>query len=666
MVMKCSRTRRLTRAAAAAGLVLLLRGASPSVLAAETGDPAPPPDLTGLDLQELLGIDLVYGASRWEQKVAAAPASVSLVTADDIRRYGYTTLAEILSGVQGLYTTYDRDYSYIGVRGFQRPGDFNGRILILVDGHRLNDSVYESVLIGTDGLVNVEDIERVEVIRGPSSSIYGASAFLAVINIVTRRGGDLGGFEASAGAASYDSESGRVAWGRKAASGAEALVSASGYGSGGQDLFYEEFNDPATNNGVAVDADRDANQRMFAKVSRGPLTLEAAYSSREKRIPTGAYGTVFNDPRSRTLDNRGFLDLKYDRAFDSGSSVTGRLYADRYYYRGTYISPPPSDVYVEHAWAYTRGADLQYNARLGAHNTLVSGGEFRNHDRQDFKAHDGTGDLDDLRRSASDWGIFVEDEFAPSKRLAVNAGLRYDDYPAFGGSTNPRLAVILTPGDASVLKFLYGRAFRAPSTYELYYSGLANPDLVPESIDSLEVVFDHFIGRSLLATASVFRNRIDRLITYSGVTGVFENLQAVDSRGVEVGMEERWAGDRRLRVDYAYQDTTDTETGGRLSDSPRNLAKLHLDLPVLGRRFVLGTEILYTGRRLSLAGDEIGGFGLVNLTLLGRNLAPGLDLSLGVYNLLDKRHADPAPASYAQDAIEQDGRHLRFRLTWRF
>ena len=142
------------RLLACVSLVLLATPGAGAVIAAET------PDLTGLSLEELMDIDVVYGASRFEQKVTQAPSSVTVISSEEIRRYGYTTLAEIVGSVRGLYTSYDRNYSFIGVRGFQRPGDFNMRTLIMVDGHRLNDSVYGSVLLGTDSLVNVEGDRR--------------------------------------------------------------------------------------------------------------------------------------------------------------------------------------------------------------------------------------------------------------------------------------------------------------------------------------------------------------------------------------------------------------------------------------------------------------------------------------------------------------------------
>ncbi len=659
------------RAACALMLVALV---APG-LGAQTGEAGTaPPDLTGLSLDELLSIDVVYGASKYEQKVTQAPSSVSIVTADDIRRYGYNTLADILGSVRGFYTTYDRDYSYIGVRGFQRPGDFNMRTLILVDGHRMNDNIYQSVLIGTDGILNVDDIDRVEVIREPSSSIYGAGAFFAVINIVTRSGHDLGGFELSGGSASYNTEAGRLAYGKKTSNGGEIFASGSTYYSGGQNLFYKEFDSPATNNGLAENVDRDGFTKFFGKVSFRDFTLEGAYSSREKYLPTGVYGTVFDDPRNQTLDQRSFVDLKYDRDLSPRASVLGRVYYDNYWYQGSYlyaptIPQPQENLFVERAYAYTYGTEAQFTAKLGSKHTLMTGGEYRDHSRQDYYAFDASGIYgvySDLKRTSWDWGLFVQDQYVVSKRLSLNFGLRHDRYPSFGGTTKPRLAVIFAPTERAALKFLYGEAYRAPSTYELFYGAAANPNLEAETIATSEIVLERYIGNDLRISGSVFRNRIDNLITLNTTTGLFENLANVDSQGLELELERKWKHGLGLRVDYALQQTTDRADNGRLSDSPRQLAKLHLSVPLYGPRLSSGLEIQYTGPRLALAGNEVGGFVIANLTFLSLNLAPNLDLSASVYNLTDKPYADPASRGFVQDVIAQDGRRFRLKLTWRF
>ena len=132
-----------------------------------------------------------------------------------MRRYGHRTLADTLASVRGFYSTYDRNYSYVGMRGFARPGDYNTRVLLLIDGQRLNDPIYDMAPIGTDFPIDISLIERVEVIRGPGSSLYGTNAVMAVINVITRKGAEHQGLRAdtsggSLGTRGVTSASGRL------------------------------------------------------------------------------------------------------------------------------------------------------------------------------------------------------------------------------------------------------------------------------------------------------------------------------------------------------------------------------------------------------------------------------------------------------------------------
>jgi iron complex outermembrane receptor protein len=151
------------------------------------------PDLSEASLEQLGSIP-VYGASMHLQPSGDAPSSVTVITAAEIQEHGYRTLADILRTVRSFYVTYDRNYSSIGVRGFARPGDYNTRILLLVDGHRMNDDVYDEAMIGTEFPIDIEMIKRIEIIRGPASSLYGSNALFAVINVITRHGQDVSRF----------------------------------------------------------------------------------------------------------------------------------------------------------------------------------------------------------------------------------------------------------------------------------------------------------------------------------------------------------------------------------------------------------------------------------------------------------------------------------------
>src|SRR4051812_15035539 len=203
-------------------------------VAARGDEASTPPAVTSLadlSLEQLMEIpvETVVSASKYEQKITRAPASVTIVTAAEIEAYGHRTLAEVLRSVRGLDVSDDGNYSFLGARGFLRPGDYNTRVLVLIDGHRMNENIYDSVYFGRDNVIDPEAVERVEVIRGPSSSIYGSSAFLGVINLVTKRGAQLDGAAITTETGSFGSHRGRLSYGRRLANGAEVALSATYY-----------------------------------------------------------------------------------------------------------------------------------------------------------------------------------------------------------------------------------------------------------------------------------------------------------------------------------------------------------------------------------------------------------------------------------------------------
>lgn len=626
-------------------------------------------------IEELLNVE-VYSASKFLQKTSEAPASVTIITAADIKSYGYRTLADTLTSARGLFVTYDRSYQYVGVRGFNRPGDYNSRILLLVDGYRVNDANYDTASIGQEFFLDVDLIDRVEVVRGPGSSIYGSNAFFGVINVFTKRGRDFNGAEISGEAASYSTGKGRLAYGKQYENGADLLLSATYSDSKGQDLFYPEFNAPATNNGVAQNLDMDTAKRAYGKLAFGGYSIAAAYSERVKQVPTASFGSAFNDPRQQATDTQAMLDLDYYGQLNGQQDVSASLYYGGYFYHAFFpYNAPPVTVNKDEAWGEWWGAEAKLDSRYGKHK-LVTGVEYQDNFRQD----QWNGDLApyalylDERHNSQRWALYAQDEITLRENLLLNAGLRYDDYSTVGSTVNPRLALIYSSQPGSALKLLYGTAFRAPNAYELYFAdgatSKASPNLKPEQIASYEIVAEHEVRQNFHLTASIYRNNISNLINQvidptDGLL-VFSNIGKVRSQGAEFEAERAWSDGRRFRASYAWQTTRDQATDAELENSPHHLAKLNYSMPMSGEALRAGAELQFTGSRKTLAGASAGGYTVANLTLLSRKLAHGLELSASIYNLFDKRYADPGRPEHAQDVIPQDGRNYRFKLGYRF
>lgn len=634
-------------------------------------------DLSQASLEELMNIKVI-SASRHLQSSQTAPSLVTVVTADEIQKYGYRTLADILRSVGGFYVTYDRNYSYVGVRGFNRPGDYNTRILLLVDGHRLNDSVYGSAYVGSEFLLDVDLIDRVEVIRGPTSSLYGTNAFFAVVNVITKRGAQFRGPELSTSLGSFGSYYGRATYGDRFGP-AEVLLSGTYYTSAGQNLFFPEYNSPATHDGLARNADDDRSRSFFGQLSVHNLTLRAAMVSREKGIPTGAFGTVFGNPLTRAFDSLRSFDAQYHVSIGNGWELNLRGFHDLYSYDGRYLWSDPTlpdpILNADGCRGEWWGGEGRVTREFAPHHKVTAGLELRDDRRQDQFSYDVQpfwSYLDDHRNSWV-WALFAQDEISLSTNLLLNVGFRHDQYSSFGGSTNPRAALIYQPGGGATVKMLYGTAFRAPSAYELYYRSFiikSNPELAPEHIRTFEVIVEKEISPHLQAAISGYHNKIDKLISQttdpSDGLAVFRNLDKVRSKGLEFQLTAKWLSGLEGHAAYNLQRTTNDATGQLLTNSPLHLAKLGWIVPVVQNRLFASFDSWYMSRRRTLAGSSVGGFAVINATLLSRNLGGHADLSAGLYNLLDKNYADPGAEEHLQDSLRQDGRNFRLKLTFRF
>jgi outer membrane receptor for ferrienterochelin and colicins len=649
-------------------------------------------------LRELQNIRVPYvqGASKYWQKISEAPSSVTILTSDDVKKYGHRTLADMLRTVPGLYVTYDRNYSFLGVRGFNL-GDFNNRVLLLVDGHRINNSLADSAPIGTEFPLDVDLIDRVEIIRGPGSSIYGNNAFFGVINVITRKGRDFfgKGVGVSLETGSFDTYKGRLTFGHKFENGIETVLSGSIYDSEGQDrLFFKEFNTPTSNNGIAENGDADKYKSVFASISYGDFNLQGSFVRREKSNPTAPFFTDFNDPRMGTDDARGYVSLNYAREFAEVGELTARVYYDRSDL--TIGEPYGGTLFEDEQTAEWWGSELQLTKHFGKHAVTI-GGEYRDDFRQEQRILDADSGLvfKNVHRERQSHGVYLQGDFvlvpAPdsqsqlegnettSKRstdtLRFSGGVRYDQYSDFDPTYNPRLALIYNPIGQSVFKAIYGTAFRAPNFFEL--SDPRFQDINPEGITTYELVYEQGLGEHFRTSVAGFYNEIDDLIFFNSAAGHqrFENLSGAKAQGVELALDAAWPGLFQGRASYSYQKTEDSATGKVLVDSPLHLAKLNVNAPIMKDKLFAGLEVQYLSKRRTVfltplgtqaEGSPARGYGVVNFTLFSKNIVKGLEISATIYDLFDETYGDPSTPFHSEDIIYQDGRSFRLKLTYRF
>jgi iron complex outermembrane receptor protein len=624
-----------------------------------------------VDASSIVPPTLVFAASRQAETLAQAPALVTVITREEIEVFGWRTLGDILASCSSFLITYDRNYTYPTERGLGRLGDLGTRILLMVNGHRLNGGVDDAAGIGSEAAIDMNSIERVEILRGPGSVLYGTNAVYAVVNVVTRSGTNVNGAEVEAEASNFATYRGGLELGWKNPRGSDFFAAASAMKTRGPDLYFPEFDDPATNYGRAVGVDGDEAAYAYAQYHLGDFLAQASYSSRTKTIPTASFDTIFNDPRAFTRDRVATAGVSYEHAFADLSRAWTSLFYNNTHYNGGY--PYPGFVTRDYLDAEVYTLEGQYLRYVGNH-TLTLGGEFRRNARLDQGVYN---DYDDQsreyvlqdHRSSSVWALFGQGQFRLSERAALSLGLRYDQYETFGGTANPSVALVVSLAAESSLKFLYGRAFRAPNSYDLYYEdgGVTqkpSPDLQPETADTFEIAIEQRLGPQLRGSAALYRINASNLITLTTDPSdgllVYRNADRMRSTGVELELTGRLTGPLNGRISYSYQDAIDEGTGAVPPNSPLHLGYAGLWAALPHGLGSAALQLHYLGTRAARDGSPVDPYTVVDFYLRLRPWSTrALELTVGSGNLLDTAHGDPGGEEHVQRVIPRDGRVYR-------
>lgn len=652
-------------------LALLLAAAWSAPVAAKV-------DLDDLSLEDLLNVTIT-GASKYEQRQQEVAAAVSVISRDEIRAFGWRTLGEALNSLPGVHLTYDRQYTYLGTRGFGLPGDYNTRVLLAINGNRLNDGNYDTALIGREFPLDLDLIERIEFIPGPGGAVYGQNALFGVVNIITRTGASVNGLELAAGYQSPQAlREGRVTYGKQLDNGLDVLLSANGVRARGEDLFMV-YPGGSPDSGTARGLDGLRDEAFYAQLAGGAWSFNFAYRDYRKDDPTGSF---FSDPlvAGQYQRDRSMLgQMQYqDRYAGDTLHLLARVFMGQHRYSGLFsFDRVPHFATGSSDW---HGVEARLLSTAWAGHKLMAGFEYQDITRRDQTNINLTdpADPDNVRITGKGWrmGVYVQDEWALTPQLSTTLGLRADRNSDTGTAFSPRAALIWTATPDTTLKALYGRAHRAPNAYERdYYDGLAqvaNPGLAGETIDTLELVADHRLRQDLQLRASLYRWKMEGIITLSPypldpTLGQYQSGEQVNATGVELSALKTWAWGGRLRGSLSRQAVS-YASGGGLINSPRLLGKLNFSGPLMNTGLLLGYELQYDSQRQTVGGHKLDGYWLSNLHLTAGKWAKGLEVSLGLYNLFDTRYEHPAALGTInwQNALMQDGRSVRLKVTYQF
>jgi len=662
---------------------------------------------TKIDAQLVISEE-VSAASRTTESVEDAPASVSIISNQELRAMGYPTMAEALRGIRGLYLSDDRSYQTVGFRGFSRPGDYGNRVLVLLDGQPMNDNYIWSSYVGTDGRVDIDDIERIEVVRGPGSVLYGSSAFFGVINLVTRSKTQPTHAEASVGTFEYGLGRARATAVVRLSPDAGFWATVSGLQGGAQrEIYYPEYDaDPSDpnaerkSNGKVADGITRGTDRQFAGMITGrawwkALTLQWFLNSRKKFLPTGEFSTIFDDPRTRFADTRGMIEARYEPQVTTTLQSLSRAHVNMYNFDG--FSPyrpaeegPSRDAYrgrwggLEQRFVYTPSTALR----------LTAGGEVVEHftTRQIGNNDAGAYVLDDSGKAGRNdpftvAAAYVNADIVPMPKLKIVAGARFDYYsnlPKFEAlpAINPRIAAIVKPYDGGVLKIMGAKAFRAPSVYELHYTApfqIAPTRLSPEQIYSGEVELTHRFSQVVTGTVAAYTNFVKDLVVLNEVSPGIVQYQNSPANVVIVGGEtelrREWRQGWMLAGTYSYQKAQYTGGGGLrdVANSLEHVASVRGAMPIIGRTLMGMTRLTIEGPRPDRnenptdGAQETTDTGVVwDIVFSGEIEKMGLRYNVGTYNALDWRYTVIPSGEFRQRQIVQNGRTFLASVTVAF
>lgn len=594
-------------------------------------------DVTQRPFEELLNTEIT-AAAKLAHQISGAASAVSIVTAEDIRTYGYRTLDEILSSMRGLHMAHDGYYAYLGGRGYSDPGDYAGRITLLIDGYSAADNRYGQSFFGQDAFLDVELIDRVEYIPGGGSSDYGGGAFLGVINIITKKGSDLNGTQVALDFASHNTQKRRLSWGKQYDNGAELLLSASSYNSAGRDYVFSPVD------GILGKAGTESNQRLFIKGSYQGWTLTSAIVQRPVNDP------LF--PDASITDLSGFTSLKFDTELSAKLKLSAHAYAGQYLFDANFGSAYPNDV--QFSTGRWRGLDTKLVSTALDNHTLVLGAEFRDDYRQmyqlDYAGEDYHYVSDTSRKTLS---LYIYDDITLSPSVQINLGLRHDQRRDNDTSfTSPRAALIYTPQVGTTLKLSSGIAHMQPSA-DLEIQGQINRI---ERVRTNELVWEQRLDRSTRLTSSVYQNNIDQRMQDGPDEG------KLFAKGAEFEWEHLWSGGSQLRVSYAWQQAHNQDDLPPIN-SPKHNAKLNFSTPLVGDRLRLGAELQYLGSRPGYNDTQAPPTTVTNLTLTSKNWWPNWLISLSLRNAFDSSYADVMYPNAGQQTFPRDGRNFWLQIS---
>ena len=634
--------------------------------------------------------DLVTATKR-PTSLRKAPAIATIITADEIRNMGARSLLDVLKMVPGFGISINEfGTMMVEVRGIRTQA--SEKILVMIDGHSQNRNMNGSALLyNVAGMLPMEYIRQVEVVRGPGSALYGNSAFVATINIITRNAEEINGLEVKAGGGSFNSFKENLVGGK--AIGEKLTVSGSldQYKSNGPRLTVEA--DTLTGAGPFFPSMAPGTPDLayrhtdaFLKVGYGDLTFRGHYRILKESFYIGLTSALNNVSYGEIENYWG--ELAYNLRLADGLSANLKLHYDYYgqdsnmqLYPNGFASGAFPGGMIGKAPAKNRtiGGEMQVDWDIFKRNHLIAGFSFEELQQYDVRQlanfDPATGaplpsvqEVVNWNREATRqiFATYLQDEWQLPYNVNLTTGVRYDHYSDFGDAVNPRVGLVWSFLDNADLKLLYGQAFRAPNFQELYNINnpkvLGNTNLKPERIQTYEAGLAWRLNRYFAANLNYFYSTINDQIGWVpsstvGAAAVNSNIGKTVTQGVELGVNGAYGADLYWKLNYAYQEPRDADNDRRLAYVPSQRASGSINY-ALTKYANLHTDLLWTGSRPREYGDarsSMPDYTTVDLAVTLKNFYKTLEIQTTVRNLFDRHFNDPDTSSGVGNSVNLSG-----------
>jgi len=621
------------------------------------------------EMQWLEEETFVVSASRVKENIKKTSASVNVIDEEMIEVSGIKNISELLNTVPGISVTQGNIFfNEIEVRGIK---DFTSKqVLFMIDGHSIDALLLNGGAAPILDKISLDNIKRVEIVKGPASALYGANAFTALINIITKDAADINGVIVNSKIGSYNTKEINLLYGKQFDE-LSLVANINVKDTDGNKVYVKQdrANKSATNNPYLKQLTANI------KVNYKDFYMNSMYLKRDDGEHFGPLGeiAVENDPKLDYL----FIETGYNKQITEKLNLSTRLYFDKYKFDNYWhLLTIPADLKMKNSLTNEKnGIESLLTYKVNTKLTSILGATYEKHKQYDVETIVNSVNLSNTSNTFAPnvnrnmWALYTNNIYDLSDNIRLTVGIRHDNYSDFGSNTAPRGGLSWQINNNNILKAIYGEGFRTPTFAESYNASAViqgNTNLTPEKVKTYELSYENSSIANLNSKITYFNNNFDNLIIQSGT--IYINQGETSSEGIEIETKYDLTRGSYLMANYTYQKAKDKINNTDLADIAKHKGNIFFNYKI--NKFLnINNHIELRGKMKRITGDnraDVAGYALVNVSMQLKNFYKNLELKATINNLFDKEAYDPSRVGFTVDDYEKEGRNFMFELKYAF